>query len=65
MSPLSLINLTERRMNYEDAKEATVSREEALREIAKHDCEGAAAFLSDVGNKSEYTGAEVLDWLGY
>ncbi len=53
-------------MNYEDACEATVSREEARREIDRHDCDGGFdAFLADVGDKPEYTGAEVLDWLGY
>lgn len=52
-------------MDYEEAMEATISRKEAMREIAKHDCEGWSAFIADVGDKYEYTGAEVLDWLGY
>lgn len=52
-------------MNYEDAVEATVTREEARREIDKHDCDGWDAFIADVGDKPEYDGAEVLGWLGY
>lgn len=53
-------------MTYEEAIEATVTRDEAQREIAKHDVEGGfAAFIRDVGDKAEYSGKEVLDWLGY
>lgn len=52
-------------MNYEDAIGEIVTREEARREIAKHDGEGFEEFLADVGDKPEYTGQEVLDWLGY
>jgi len=52
--------------SYEDACEATITRAEAESEIAKHDCEGGfTAFLVDVGDRAEYTGQEVLDWLGY
>ena len=54
-------------MTYDEAIEATVSKAQAQREIAKHDCgEGAwDAFIADVGDKATYTGAEVLGWLGY
>lgn len=52
-------------MNYDEAAEATVSREQARREIAKHDCEGFTQFLEDCGDKPEYEGREVLNWLGY
>lgn len=52
-------------MNYDEAMEATVSREQARREIAKHDCDGWDVFVRDVGDKPSYTGAEVLGWLGY
>jgi len=52
-------------MDYDEAIEAMVSREQARREIAKHDCEGFYQFLQDVGDKLEYAGWEVLDWLGY
>lgn len=49
-----------------DALEATVTRAEAEAEIAKHDVDGGfALFLTEVGDKSEYEGREVLDWLGY
>ncbi len=51
-------------MEYEDAMEAEVTREEARREIANHDCE-FSEFLEDCGDKPEYKGSEVLNWLGY
>lgn len=53
-------------MSYEDAIEATVSREEARREIARHDIGGTFEdFLHEVGDRAEYSGEEVLAWLGY
>ena len=57
-------------MTYEQAMGATVSRQEAAVEIARHPTGGHAGedwdiFLAEVGDKVEYTGAEVLDWLGY
>jgi hypothetical protein len=51
---------------YEDACEEIVTRAEAEAEIAKHDCDGGfPAFLAEVGDRPEYQGNEVLDWLGY
>lgn len=53
-------------MDYEEAIETTVSREEARREIERHDCDGGfAAFVAEVGDRASYRGAEVLGWLGY
>ena len=53
-------------LEYETACETTVTREQARREIARHDIDGTFAdFLADVGDRAEYTGAEVLGWLGY
>jgi hypothetical protein len=55
-------------MNYDEALAAEVTREEALREIARHDIgedDPAAAFFADCGNRASYTGATVLNWLGY
>jgi hypothetical protein len=51
-------------MSYEEAIEATVTREEAKREIAAH---GASwdEFIAECGDKPEYSGSTVLDWLGY
>lgn len=52
--------------SYEDACEETVTRAEAKAEIDKHDCDGGfAAFLAEVGDREEYEGKVVLDWLGY
>ena len=43
-----------------------VTRAEVIAEIDRHDVEGgSAAFLAEVGDKPEYIGSEVLDWLGY
>ncbi|VTU37129.1 hypothetical protein [Variovorax sp. PBL-E5] len=56
-------------MNYDEAIEATVTREEALSEIEKHHAwrftEAVAEFDADCGNRAAYKGAEVLGWLGY
>ena len=57
-------------MTYEQAMGAIVSKAEALAEIRLHptgqDAElDITHFLMDVGDKAQYTGAEVLDWLGY
>lgn len=57
-------------MDYEEAMAATVSAREARAEINKHDLgmsadEAWAEFIADVGDKEEYLGSEVLDWLGY
>lgn len=51
-------------MTYLEACEATVTRKEAEREIAKHQC-SFNEFLQDVGDREEYTGDEILGWLGY
>ncbi|QYE33659.1 hypothetical protein KZX46_03180 (plasmid) [Polymorphobacter sp. PAMC 29334] len=49
-----------------EAWDVEISRAEAIAEIDKHDVEGgSAAFLTEVGDKSIYRGAEVLEWLGY
>lgn len=51
---------------YHEACDWIVTRAEAEAEIAKHDAEGGfAAFLVEVGDREEYEGKEVLDWLGY
>jgi hypothetical protein len=49
---------------YDEAREITVSREEARAEIQRHRAD-FAAFLTEVGDRQEYDGKEVLDWLGY
>ena len=55
-------------MDYDEACAAKVTRAQALAEIAKHDIgepDAAALFFQEVGDRPEYTGAEVLNWLGY
>lgn len=53
-------------MTYEDAMEEVVTRAEAKAEIDKHDVPGGwELFLAEVGDKTEYEGSEVLNWLGY
>ncbi|KGC70286.1 MULTISPECIES: hypothetical protein [Burkholderia] len=52
--------------SYEEACDWIVTRAEAEAEIARHDAEGGfSAFLKEVGDREEYEGKEVLDWLGY
>ena len=50
--------------NEQDAREATVSKVQAVREIIRHDCD-PAEFFAEVGERDTYEGSEVLDWLGY
>ena len=59
-------NVRTDQMNYDEAVEAEVTREQARAEIAKHDADGGfEQFLVDVGDRASYSGAEVLAWLGY
>ena len=51
-------------MDYEEAAESTVSRKEAMREVARHSCEWAD-FVAECGDRTSYKGSVVLDWLGY
>lgn len=51
-------------MTFEEAWDAVVSRDEALHEVRRHQCD-EAEFLSEVGDKDEYIGEDVLGWLGY
>lgn len=48
----------------EEAREATISRQEAMFEIADHSLMWAD-FIEECGDKSEYKGSVILDWLGY
>lgn len=64
-------------MNYDDACDAIVTRDQARREIARHDADTLCtacpephatawdAFLCDHGDRETYHGRTVLDWLGY
>ena len=60
-------------MDYEEACEAIVTRREAQREINKHDATFPfrssglflAEFVLEYGDKEEYHGQDVLDFLGY
>ncbi|ADW71399.1 hypothetical protein [Granulicella tundricola] len=51
-------------MHLEDAMIAEVSRADAEREILLHQLDPADFFV-EIGDRSTYTGAEVLGWLGY
>ena len=51
-------------MTYEQAIEAVVTRREAIDEIAAHGLD-FSDFVEEYGNREEYQGADVLDWLGY
>ena len=51
-------------MDYEEAIECTISRKTAYREIKIHHADWQE-FIAEVGDKNTYTGAEVLNWLGY
>ena len=51
-------------MTYDEAIIATVTRAEALHEVANHSA-NVAEFFADCGDRPEYRGADVLAWLGY
>jgi hypothetical protein len=51
-------------MTFEEALEIEVSHYEAELEIRRHDAD-PALFFAEVGDREWYTGAEVLEWLGY
>jgi hypothetical protein len=52
-------------MDYEEAMRATVSEAQARYEVETMHCLDFDSFQQDVGYKAEYTGREVLNWLGY
>lgn len=51
-------------MTFDDAVESTGTREEAINEVILH-YGTSEEFLIEVGDKPEYSGREVLEWLGY
>jgi hypothetical protein len=51
-------------MSYDDAIEAVVTKREAIAEIKDHGLD-PQDFFDEVGRKEEYTGLDVLSWLGY
>jgi hypothetical protein len=51
-------------MSYDEAMEVTVTRREALNEVLEHSLEWSD-FLLDCGDLPEYSGEQVLAWLGY
>ena len=51
-------------MDFDEAMEAIVSRVEATLELQAHG-RTFEEFASEVGEREEYKGSEVLEWLGY
>lgn len=51
-------------MNYQEAMDATVSREQMWRECARHGCD-PLDLIAELGDHDTYRGADVLAWLGY
>jgi hypothetical protein len=51
-------------MDLQHAMEATVTRQQAQREIAKHSAEWSK-FVAEHGDHETYRGETVLGWLGY
>jgi len=50
--------------DYDEACELTIGCHQAQREIKAHNLHWED-FVAEVGDKDEYSGAEILDWLGY
>ena len=51
-------------MSFEEAMDAEVTKDEAIREIVRHDLNPNDFFL-EVGDRMICIGADVLVWLGY
>ncbi len=51
-------------MTYEEACEKTFIRKETIQIIKEHQID-PEEFFEEVGYKNEYTGTELLNWLGY
>jgi hypothetical protein len=51
-------------MDYSEALAASISIHDAKEEVLKHGLSWRD-FLQDIGEKEEYVGEEVLNWLGY
>ena len=51
-------------MDYHEACEATVSRQEARLEVEAHDAP-FYEFVLERGDRDEYYGYEILNYLGY
>jgi hypothetical protein len=51
-------------MTLEEAMDAMVTKEEAIIEILLHR-QNPREFFAEVGEREEYQGSEVLEWLGY
>lgn len=50
--------------NYLDAREAILTKADAIREAKRHDAT-ECDLLAHLGDNEFYNGAAVLDWLGY
>ena len=51
-------------LTYDDAVIAIVSKAEAMAEIRRHR-QDPVEFFTEIGERDQYVGHEVLDWLGY
>ena len=51
-------------MNYSEALEASISIHDAKEEVLRHGLSWQD-FLQDIGEKEEYLGEEILNWIGY
>lgn len=51
-------------MTFDEAMDAIATKAEAAAEIRKH-YQDPREFFAEVGERDEYQGSEVLEWLGY
>jgi hypothetical protein len=51
-------------LTFDDAMVVVVSKAEATAEIRRHG-QDPAEFFAEIGERDQYVGSEVLDWLGY
>lgn len=49
---------------YESAKNVTITKERAIKEVLNHGC-SPDDFIADCGDCEKYNAQSVLNWLGY
>ena len=52
-------------MTENEYRDETITHSQALYQLEQHGVLDIAEFYSDLGERETYTGAELLDWLGY
>ena len=52
-------------MTENEYRDETITHSQALYQLEQHGVIDIEEFYADLGERETYTGAELLDWLGY